>query len=265
MRLKDRVAIVTGGSRGIGRAICLRLASEGAKVVVNYFSGADTGEFAGAANQVVQMIAREGNEALAFDADVARKDCVDAMVKATLDRFSRIDILVNNAGIVSLAEFLNMPEELWDRVHDVNLKGVFLCSQAVAKAMVEQKVKGRIINISSVSSIRAHEYQSHYCSTKAAVNLFTQSIALALGRYGITCNCVLPGLIETDATREALTPEAKDYLGKQIPVGRIGQPEDIAGAVAFLASDEAAFITGAILVVDGGGTLRLAPAPPPQD
>lgn len=262
MRFGGKVVIVTGGSRGIGRAICARFAAEGARVVVNYFSGFDPEE-GKAAESVVKEISADGQSAFVFDADVSKAEQVTSMVKTTLERFGAIDILVNNAGIYPYSDFLEMPEELWDRVNDVNLKGVFLTSQAIAKVMVKHRVKGRIINVSSVSSIRGGARQSHYCSTKAAVNLFTQSIAVDLGRYGITCNCVLPGYIETETVASMVTPESRARIRAAVPLGRVGRPEDVANAVAFLASNEASYISGAALVVDGGITLSLTPPPPP--
>jgi len=258
MKLKDKVAIVTGGSRGIGRAICLRLAREGAGVVVNYARAADTGPFRGAAARVVKQIHARGGEAVAIEADVASARAVGRMVRQTLKRFGRIDVLVNNAGICPFHDFLDMPEKLWDRVQAVNLKGVFLCTQAVTRWMVQHRVRGRIISISSVSSIVGGERQAHYCPTKAGVNLLTKSIAIALGEHGITCNAVLPGTVETDINREDLSDQAKrSYFARRTPLGRLGRPEDIAGPVVFLASDDAAFITGALLVVDGGVLVNL--------
>ncbi len=251
--LKGKVAIVTGGSRGIGRAICLRLAKEGARVVVNYAAVADSGPFRGSADRVVAEIQRQGGEAFACEADVSQARAVRAMVRETLRRFGRLDILVNNAGICPFEEFLKMPESLWDRVHDVNLKGVFLCTQAAVREMVKRKIPGRIISISSVSSIVGGEKQTHYCPTKAGVSLFTKSIAIALGRYGITCNAVCPGTIETDINKEDLKDAKKRaYMISRTPLGRLGRPEDIAGPVLFFASPDADYITGAMLVVDGG-------------
>ncbi len=258
MRLSGKVAIVTGGSRGIGRAICLRLAREGARVVVNYARVADAGPFRGSAQRVVEEIRAAGGQALAVEADVSNGRAVAAMVQRTLRRFGRIDILVNNAGICPFAEFLTMPEKLWNRVQDVNLKGVFVCTQAVAREMVKRRIPGRIISISSISSIVGGEKQAHYCPTKAGINLFTKSIAIALGKYGITCNAVLPGTVETDINKEDLKDEAKRrYFISRTPLGRLGRPEDIAGPVVFFASDDAAYITGATLVVDGGVLVNL--------
>jgi L-rhamnose 1-dehydrogenase len=181
------------------------------------------------------------------------------MVAATLEHFGTVDILVNNAGICPFEEFLKMSEQLWDRVHDVNLKGVFLCSQAVARVMVEKKIPGRIICTSSISSTLGGPLQAHYCPTKAGVNLFVKSIAIALGPYGITCNAVAPGPVVTDINRELFG--AKSELFEKIvarsPLGRLGTPADIAGPMVFFASDDAAYCTGSILVVDGGIMVNL--------
>ena len=259
MRLRGKVAIVTGGSRGIGRAVCEYFAREGAKVVVNYAPEADTGGYAGSAERVVDAIQSAGGQAMAFAADVANSKEINAMVAATLERFGTIDILANNAGICPFEEFLKMPEDLWDRVHEVNLKGVFLCSQAVARVMVERKIHGRIICTSSISSIVGGPLQAHYCPTKAGVNLLVKSMAIALGPYGITCNAVAPGTIVTDANREFLgaNREWREKAIARTPLRRLGTPEDVAGPMVFFASDDAAYCTGSILVVDGGILVNL--------
>ncbi len=251
-RLQGKNAIVTGSSRGIGRAIAIRLAQEGANVVVNYASNAQ------AAHEVADIIRQQGVRALVYKADVSKAQEVQAMVKAALDEFEAIHILVNNAGICPFEDFLNISEELWDRVLAVNLKGCFLCSQAVAKSMIERGVKGRIINISSISSLVGGSRQAHYCASKAGINLLTMSMAIALGPYGITCNAVLPGTIETDVNKEDLSdPEKRAYMIRRTPLGRLGVPEDVPGAVVFLASDDADYITGSLLVVDGGMLINL--------
>jgi len=252
MRLKDKVAVVTGGSRGIGRAIALRLGQEGAKVVVNYVSNAE------AAREVVESIREAGSEAIAVQADVADARAVHRMVQTTLDTFGTIDILVNNAGICPFRDFLEISEELWDRVLDVNLKGHFLCSQAVAKVMVERGIKGRIISISSISGIVGGSQQAHYCASKGGINQLIKSMAIALGPYGITCNAILPGTVETDINKEDLAdPDKRRYMINRTPLRRLGQPDDIAGAVVFLASEDASWITGSALVVDGGALVNL--------
>jgi L-rhamnose 1-dehydrogenase len=247
MRLRDKVAIVTGGSRGIGRAIALGLAREGAKVVINYCNNK------GAAEEVVGLIREKGGTAIAVKADTSCSQEVLGMVRETLETFQTIDILVNNAGICIFKDFLEITEEEWDKVLAVNLKGYFLCSQAVARVMVERGIKGKIICISSISSIVGGSKQAHYCASKAGINLLTKSMAIALGPYGITCNAILPGTIETDINREELAdPKRRDYLVERVPLKRLGLPEDVVGAVIFLASEEAAWITGSTLVIDGG-------------
>ncbi|MGH9616623.1 MAG: SDR family NAD(P)-dependent oxidoreductase [Acidobacteriaceae bacterium] len=254
MRFKEKIVLVTGGSRGIGRGISEMFAGEGAKVVVNYSRDADSGPYSGSADELVGTLRAAGGEAVAYPADVSKSDEVKEMVLFTLKKYGRIDILVNNAGICPFADFLDLTEEIWDRVFAVNLKGTFLCSQAVARVMVEQKIKGRIICISSVGAIAGTTFQSHYCPTKAGVNLFVKSIATALGPHGITVNAVMPGSILTDLSRPQFKASAeveRNYIEK-IPVGRLGAPEDVAAAVGFLATEEAAYINGASLVVDGG-------------
>jgi L-rhamnose 1-dehydrogenase len=180
------------------------------------------------------------------------------MVDAVVKQWDTIHILVNNAGICPFEGFLEMDEDLWDKVLDVNLKGYFLCSQAVAKVMVQQNVRGRIIAISSISSEFGGTSQAHYCASKAGINLLVKSMAISLGPYGITCNAVLPGTVETDINRDALAdPAVRDYWSRRAPLGRLGQPEDIVGPVLFFASDDSAWCTGSMLVVDGGASVNL--------
>ena len=246
-RLEGKVALVTGASRGIGRAIALRLAQEGASVAVNH-----PGE-AKEALEVVRLIRSRGGKVISVRADIAHKRQVERMVARVIERFGRIDILVNNAGICPFAEFLDITEETWDRTHDVNLRGVFLCSQAVARHMVERGIHGRIISISSIASYVGGIIQAHYCPTKAGVNLLMKSMATALGPHGITCNSVLPGTVLTDMNRVFLSePEHRRQTIEHIPLGRLGEPDDVASVVAFLASDDACYMSGAELVVDGG-------------
>jgi L-rhamnose 1-dehydrogenase len=246
-RLEGKVALVTGASRGIGRAVALRLAQEGASVAVNH-----PGE-AKEVLEVVRLIRFRGGKAISVRADIAHKRQVDRMVARVIERLGRIDILVNNAGICPFAEFLDITEEIWDRTHDVNLRGVFLCSQAVARHMVERGIGGRIISISSTASYAGGIIQAHYCPTKAGVNLLMKSMATALGPHGITCNSVLPGTVLTDMNRAFLVdPEHRRQTIEHIPLGRLGEPDDIAGVVAFLASDDARYVSGAELLVDGG-------------
>ncbi len=246
MRLEDKVAIVTGGARGIGRAVALRLAWEGACVAI-----ADIRDDGG--RRTAQDVEAAGQRALFIHTDVTVPEAVERMVTATLDAFGTIDILVNDAGICPFKPFLEISPDLWDQVLDTNLKGYFLCSQAVARVMVERRIRGRIINISSISSIIGGEQQAHYCSSKGAINQLTKSMAISLGPYGITCNAVLPGTVETEINRESLAdPELSRTLIERTPLRRLAQPDDIAGPVIFLASDDAAYCTATMLVVDGG-------------
>jgi L-rhamnose 1-dehydrogenase len=251
MRLEGKVAIVTGAARGIGQAIALRFALEGARVAV-----VDVREAEG--QETVRLIETTGSQAMFVLTDVSRSDQVQAMVRAVLERWDTIDILVNDAGICPFENFLEMPESLWDQVLDVNLKGYFLVSQAVARVMVEQGIRGRIIAVSSISAEFGGSSQAHYCASKAGINLLVKSMAISLGPHGITVNAVLPGTVETDINREALAePTVRDYWSQRAPLGRLGQPEDIAGPVLFFATDDSAWCTGALLVVDGGTSVNL--------
>ena len=240
--LQDQVAIVTGASRGIGRAIALALASEGARVVVNYASSST------AAAAVVTEIKAMGSEAIALQADVSQVDQVDALIKAVLEQWGRIDVLVNNAGITRDTLLLRMKPEDWQTVIDLNLTGVFLCTRAVSKLMLKQR-SGRIINITSVAGQMGNPGQANYSAAKAGVIGFTKTVAKELASRGVTVNAVAPGFIATDMT-EGLEADAILAL---IPLGRYGQPEEVAGMVRFLAADPAAeYITGQVFNVDGG-------------
>lgn len=241
--LTDKVAIVTGASRGIGKAAAMALAQAGAKVVVNYARSSD------AADEVVAAISEAGSEALALQADVSKADQVDALVKATMDKFGRIDVLVNNAGITRDTLLLRMKPEDWQAVIDLNLTGVFLCTRAVSKIMLKQR-SGRIINISSVAGLMGNPGQANYSAAKAGVIGFTKTIAKELAPRGVTANAVAPGFIATDMTGDLKNTEE---ILKYIPLGRYGQPEEVAGLIRFLAADPAAaYITGQVMNVDGG-------------
>jgi 3-oxoacyl-[acyl-carrier protein] reductase len=238
--LKDQVAIVTGASRGIGRAIAIQLASQGAKVVVNYASSST------AADEVVAEITAAGGEAIALQADVSQENQVDTLIKTTLEKFQRVDILVNNAGITRDTLLLRMKLEEWQAVIDLNLTGVFLCTKVVSKIMLKQR-SGRIINIASVAGQMGNPGQANYSAAKAGVIGFT--VAKELSSRGITVNAVAPGFITTDMTSDIKA----DGILQYIPLGRFGKPEEIAGMVRFLASDPAAaYITGQVFNVDGG-------------
>ncbi|MEH2050285.1 3-oxoacyl-[acyl-carrier-protein] reductase [Nostoc sp.] len=241
--LQDKVAIITGASRGIGRAIAIELASQGAIAVVNYASSS------AAAEAVVTEIIAAGGQAIAIQADVSKIDQVEALVKSVIEKFSRVDILVNNAGITRDNLLLRLKTEDWQAVIDINLTGVFLCTRAISKIMLKQR-SGRIINITSVAGLMGNPGQSNYSAAKAGVIGFTKSVAKELATRGITVNAVAPGFITTDMTSDLNNPE--DIL-KYIPLGRFGQPEEIAGMVRFLAADPAAaYITGQVFNVDGG-------------
>jgi L-rhamnose 1-dehydrogenase len=251
MRLKSKIAIVTGATRGIGRAIAVRLGQEGACIAV-------VGRDEDKGGETVRLIEAAGSQALFVRADVSDGAQVQAMVDAVVQRWGRVDILVNNAAICPFMGFLEMPESVWEQVLDVNLKGYFLCSQAVAREMVAQGIKGRIIAVSSISAEFGGSQQAHYCASKAGINLLIKSMAISLGPYGITCNAVLPGTVETDINRDVLAdPLVRDYWSQRAPLGRIGQPEDVAGPVLFFASDDSAWCTGSLLVVDGGTSVNL--------
>jgi NAD(P)-dependent dehydrogenase (short-subunit alcohol dehydrogenase family) len=249
-RLAGRVALVTGGGSGIGRAVCVRLAADGAAVVV-----ADI--VAETAIETVALLEASGATALAATLDVADSAAIEAALDSAWARFGRVDILVNNAGIMSYKPFLYLTEAEWDRTMAVNAKGAFLCGQAAARRLVKAKIPGAIVNMSSVTSEVAIEYQSHYCASKGALRMLTKSMALELAEHGITVNAVAPGVVETGMTRELLAdPAVAEVTLPLVPLGRAATPEDIAAAVAFLVSPDAAYVTGATLAVDGGYLIR---------
>jgi 3-oxoacyl-[acyl-carrier protein] reductase len=240
--LRNQVALVTGASRGIGKATAFALVREGAKIVVNYSSSSVPAE------EVVKTITQAGGDAIALQADVSKAEEVENLVKKTIEYFGRIDILVNNAGITRDALLLRMRPEDWQAVIDTNLTGVFLCTRAVAKIMLKQR-SGRIINITSVAGQMGNPGQANYSAAKAGVIGFTKTVAKELASRGITVNAVAPGFIATDMTDEL---DAEGIL-KFIPLGRYGQPEEVAGMIRFLAADSAAsYITGQVFNVDGG-------------
>ncbi|WP_020059186.1 3-oxoacyl-[acyl-carrier-protein] reductase [Bacillus sp. 123MFChir2] len=244
MLLKDKVALVTGASRGIGRAIAIDLAKQGAKVVVNY-AGNEL-----KANEVVDEIKNLGSEAIAVKANVASSEEVTDMVKQTVDTFGQIDILVNNAGITKDNLLMRMKEEEWDAVINTNLKGVFLCTKAVSRYMMRQR-HGRIINIASVVGVTGNPGQANYVAAKAGVIGLTKTSAKELASRNITVNAIAPGFIVTDMTG-VLAEDVKSEMLKLIPIAKFGEAKDISNAVAFLASDASRYITGQTLHVDGG-------------
>ncbi|MDA1014732.1 MAG: 3-oxoacyl-[acyl-carrier-protein] reductase [Planctomycetota bacterium] len=247
MKLAGKVALVTGGSRGIGKAIVWDLARNGAKVAFVYNASA------GPSEQLVKDLELDQHEAMTMQCDVKDKAAADAVVAKVIEKWERIDILVNNAGIVKDGLLATMGSQQWQDVIDTNLTSVYNFCQAVTRQMMSQRY-GRIINISSVSAHYGNQGQSNYAASKGGLEGFTRCIATELARRGITANAVAPGFIETDMT-EAVRNAAGDTIKKQIPVRRLGVPDDIAHAVTFLASDEASYITGNVLTVDGGLTL----------
>ena len=246
MRLTNKVALVTGSSRGVGRAVALGFAKEGAKVVINYSSNE------AAANEVVKAAQQMGTEAIAVKADVAKKPDVENLISATIDKFGRLDILVNNAGFTRPALLLKMSEEQWDAVVDIHMKGTILCSQAAALRMKEQN-SGKIINVTSVAGIVGTVGQVNYSAAKGGIISMTKSIARELARYNICANVISLGIVATDMTEKIRTDEKlKEIYMNRILLKRFAEPDDIAPAFVFLASDESNYITGQLLCVDGG-------------
>ena len=245
MRLQDKVAIITGGGRGIGEATCLKFAAEGAKVVVVDMAGGE---------DVVAMIKANGGQAIALTANVTDPASVEKMVADTVAAYGKVDVIVNNAGITDDAQLLKMTEAQWDKVINVNLKGVFLCGQAAAKQMATQETGGVILSASSVVGVYGNFGQTNYAATKWGVIGMTKSWAKELGRKKIRTAAVCPGFINTPMV--AKMPEnVVDMMKGKSPLGRLGEPSDVAALYAFLASDEASFITGTAISIDGGVVL----------
>jgi 3-oxoacyl-[acyl-carrier protein] reductase len=246
MKLKDKNALVTGSSRGIGRAVALAFAKEGANVLVNYTSNEK------AANEVVQEIQRMGRQSRAVKADVAQKAEAENLVQAAVEAFGSLDILVNNAGFTRPALMLKMTEEQWDAVVDIHLKGAFLCGQAAAQHMKE-RMKGKIINVTSVAGLVGTVGQINYSAAKGGVLSMTKSMARELARYNICANVISLGIVTTDMSEKITTDERlKEIYMNRILLKRFAEPDDISPAFVFLASDEANYITGQLLCVDGG-------------
>jgi len=250
MRLKDKIAIVTGGGRGMGAAYCVAMAREGAKVIVNYVGNAK------AADSVVNQIRKDGGEALAFQADVGKKAEVQKMVDFTVQKYGRLDVMVSNAGLVHKAPLLEQSEEVMDRIFHTNVKGNIFCTQVAAAQMMKQK-KGKIILCASIVAVVGEPLLSVYTASKGAILAYTRAAAVELAPYQINVNCVLPGTTKTDMSKDVLAdPVIQKALIDPVPLGRLGVPEDLAGIVLYLASDEANWTTGQSFIVDGGHTTK---------
>jgi glucose 1-dehydrogenase len=247
MQFDQKVALVTGSDSGIGRGIAIELAKQGATVVINYAHNQDK------ANEVLQTIQQAGGKAIVLQADVSQYQQAMGLIQQTVEQLKRLDIMVNNAGMEIHSPFLEVTEEHWDRVLNVDLKGAFFCAQAAAQQMVKSKTAGRIINISSVHEDIAMPNNAPYCCAKGGMRMMTRTICQELSPYNITVNNIAPGAIHTpiDADVEA-DPEKMKALLAEIPLHRMGQPEEIGKLVVFLASDAASYITGATYVIDGG-------------
>lgn len=244
MTLSKKNALITGGSRGIGRAIAMELSRQGINIIITYNSSEEK------ALEVIKEVENNGVKGLAIKADVSSEEDVKNMMKTIKNQFDSVDILVNNAGVTKDNLLLRMKTEEWDKVMDTNLKGVYLCTKAVARGMMKKRY-GKIINIASVVGISGNAGQGNYSASKAGVIGFTKSIAKELGSRGITVNGVAPGFVETDMT-EVLSEDIKKHSLNMIPLKRFGKPEDIANVVGFLCSEKADYITGQIINVDGG-------------
>ncbi len=246
MRLEGKSAIVTGSGRGIGRAVAIKFAQEGADVVVNYTQRPDT------ANETAREIEKLGRQAVVVKADVSKKEDVDNMVKTALEGLGKIDILVNNAGISKPAMLYKMTEEEWDKVVDIHLKGAFLCTRAIANHMRERKY-GKIINVISTAGVYGTVGQINYASAKAGLIGFTKSASRELGRYGINVNCIQIGVIETEMTEKIRSdPKLRELYMGRIQLQRFGTVDDVSPLFVFLASDESSYITAQVIGVDGG-------------
>ena len=247
---KQRIVVVTGGSRGIGRAICISLAAPDTHIYFNYFSPNDPDAEAAAAAETEKLVADAGGSAVSSSVNIAEEKQVVSFFEEILDKSGRIDVLVNNAGITKDGLLVRMKEKDWDAVLNINLKGAFTCTRIAAKAMMKQRC-GRIINMASVVGVTGNAGQANYSASKAGLIGLTKTAAKELAPRGITVNAIAPGFIETDMTA-LLSEKARNAMLDQVPLGRAGQPEDVAAVVAFLASESASYLTGQVIHVSGG-------------
>jgi NAD(P)-dependent dehydrogenase (short-subunit alcohol dehydrogenase family) len=246
MRLEGKVAIVTGSSRGIGKAIAEAFAREGASVVINSRKMED-------AKPTSDKINSSGGKTIAIAGDVSKRQDIKIIIDETVKAFGKLDIIVNNAGIVTMEPFIDMEEENWDKVIAVDLKGTYMCSQEAARQMIKQNSIGKIINIASIAGAIGFVGTAHYSAAKAGVIELTKVMAIELAKYNINVNAIGPGIIDTDMTKDFLNdPTAKAQFLSRIPIGRIGKPEDIAPLAVYLASEESSYVTGETFYVDGG-------------
>jgi len=247
MRLAGKKVLITGSSRGIGRAIAVGLAKEGADIGINYVRNKD------AAEEVISIIKGLGRKSISIQADASKVSEINRMVEKTWQELGRIDILVNNAGVAYIEPFAKITEETWDRTMAVNLRAVFFCSQIVAMKMIEHKINGKIINMSATNGEVAEADTAHYNASKGGVNMLTKSLAIELASYGINVNGLAPGVIETEIDEDFFAePKFKEHYRRHIPMSRFGKAEECVGAIVFLASDEASYITGHTITIDGG-------------
>lgn len=252
MLLDGKKVLITGGSSGIGAACAIGAARQGADVAINYLGDRHL------ADAIVAAIKAQGRRAVALHGDVAERTTAEAFVTEATRALGGVDVFVSNAGICPFHSFLDMPAETFERTMHVNLHGAFYMVQAAANQMVLQGGGGAIIAVSSISALVGGEYQTHYTPTKAGIHSLMQSAAIALGRYGIRCNSVLPGTILTEINKDDLSdPEKRARMAARVPLGRLGEPDDLAGPIVFLASDLARYVTGAALLVDGGAFVNL--------
>ena len=247
--LSGKVALVTGAGTGIGVGIAESLASAGADVALVYHASADGAE------TLASKLREQGRRAITVGADLQKLADVDRLVDTTVKEYGRIDILINNSGITDPHPPLELTEEQWDRTLDVNLKGMFFCSQRVARVMIDQKIKGSIVNLSSVHSVMNYWNHTHYAASKAAINHMTHSLAKHFAQYGIRVNAIAPGVVEVERYFRTMPNYNRDEWAKRVPLGRVGFPADIGPTAAFLCSDLASWMTGQVIFIDGGGIL----------